>query len=120
MEKILFLSTDPIYHHRKNDHRMFRMVTSEVIDSGTCRQVDIQKTFCVSESSVIRSFNKLRSSDAEAFFVQRRGLRGEKVFIPRVLEQSQRLLDQGCSRKEAVHELGIKYDTLYKAINILK
>ena len=112
-----FLSTHPIYSHKKNDHRMFRMVTSQLIESGACRQIDIQRTFGISKSSVIRSVNKLRSGGAESFFVQRRGRRGGKVFTSEVLEESQRLLDQGYSRKDAARELGIKYDTLRKAIN---
>jgi len=112
-----FLSTHPIYSHRKNDLRMFRMVTSQMIGSGACRQVDIQKTFGVSKSSVIRSLNKLRTGGAGAFFTQRRGRRGGKVFTSEALEKAQGLLDQGSSRKDAAQELGVKYDTFRKAIN---
>ena len=71
-----FLSTYPIYSHQENDRRMFRMVTAQLVDSGACRQIDIQNTFGVSKSSVIRSVNKLRSDGAEAFFLQRQGRRG--------------------------------------------
>ena len=39
---------------------MFRLITSQLIDSGACRQVDIRRAFGVSKSSVIRSLNKLR------------------------------------------------------------
>ncbi len=112
-----FLSTVPIYSHRQGDQRMFRMITAQLVESGACRQIDIQNTFGVSKSNVIRSVNKLRSGGAEAFFVQRRGRRGGKVFKPEVLEQAQRLLDQGCSKKDAALELGIKYDTFRKAID---
>ena len=112
-----FLATYPIYSHRKHDHRMFRMITSQLIESGACRQIDIQNTFGISKSSVIRSLNKLRSGGAEAFLVQRRGRRGGNVFTSGVLEKAQRLLDQGYSRKDAVQELGVKYDTFRKAIN---
>jgi transposase len=112
-----YLATHPIYTHKPNDQRMFRMVTSQLIDSGTCRQVDIENAFGVSKSSVIRSVKKLRSGGAEAFFVQRRGRRGGKVFTPEVLDRAQRLLDQGFMRKDAVQELGVNYDTFRKAIN---
>jgi len=112
-----FLGTYPIYSHRKSDQRMFRLVTSQLIDSGACRQVDIVRTFGVSKSSVIRSLNKLRCSGCEAFFVQRRGRRGGKVFTSEVLEKAQRLLDQGYTRSDVVQELGVKYDTFRKAIN---
>lgn len=112
-----FLGTHPIYTHQHDDHRMFRMVTSQLIESGACRQVDIQRTFGVSKSSVIRSLNKLRAGGAEAFFVQRPRGRGGKIFTPLVLEQAQQLLNQRYSRKDAAQDLGIKYDTFRKAIN---
>jgi hypothetical protein len=112
-----FYGTYPIYSHQTSDQQMFRWVTSQLVNSGACRQVDIQRTFGVSKSSVIRSLNKLRSGNAEAFFVQRRGRRSGKVFTTDVLERAQSLLDQGYLRKEAAQELGIKYDTFRKAIN---
>jgi len=112
-----FLATHPIYSHRKTDQRMFRLITSQLIDSGACRQVDIRRAFGVSKSSVIRSLNKLRSGGPEAFFVQRRGRRGGKVLTCEVLEKAQRLLDQGYTRSDAVQELDVKYDTFRKAIN---
>ena len=112
-----FYGTHPIYSHRKSDQPMFRWVTSQLVDSGACRQVDIQRAFGVSKSSVIRWLNKLRGGSAEVFFVQRRGRRGGKVFTSDVLERAQSLLDQGFRRKEAAQELGIKYDTFRKAIN---
>ena len=112
-----FLATHPIYSHRENDHRMFRLVMSQLIESGACRQVDIQRTFGISKSSVIRSLNKLRSGGPEAFFNQRRGRRGGKVLTSEVLEKAQRILDQGYTRNEAAQELDVKYDTFRKAIN---
>jgi len=112
-----FVGTYPIYSHRKRDQRMFRLITSQMIESGACRQIDIQRIFGVSKSSVIRSLNKLRTGGAEAFFTQRRGRRGGKVFTSEVLEKAQGLLDQGSSRKDAAQELGVKYDTFRKAIN---
>jgi transposase len=111
-----FLATHPIYSHHKGDHRMFRLITSQLIESGGCRQIDIIKTFGVSKSSVIRAVNKLRDQGAEAFFVKQRARRGGKVFSADVLDKAQRLLDQGYSRSDAAKELGVKYDTFRKAI----
>jgi len=112
-----FLATHPIYSHKKNDRRMFRLISSQLIDSGACRLVDIIRTFGVSKSSVIMSLNKFRSDGAQAFFDQRRGWRGGTVLTSEVLEKAQRLLDQGYTRSDAVKELGVKYDTFRKAIN---
>jgi hypothetical protein len=102
-----FLSTHPIYSHRPEDHRMFRLITSQLIESGGCRQIDIIRTFGISKSSVIRGLKKLRDQGPEAFFVKHRARRGGKVFSAAVLEQAQRLLDQGYSRSEAAKELGV-------------
>jgi hypothetical protein len=88
-----FYSAHPIYLHRKIDRRMFRLVTSQLFYSGACRQADIRKTFGVSKSSIIRSLNKLRSGGPKAFFVQRRGRHGGKVFTSEMIERAQGLLD---------------------------
>ena len=112
-----FIGTYPIYFHDKTDHRMFRLITSQMIESGACSQVDIIRTFGVSKSSVIRSVNKLRKGGAEAFFVRRRGGRGGKVLSAEVIERAQSLLDQGYTRREVCQELKLRYDTLRKAIS---
>ena len=111
-----FLGLYPIYSHMAKDSRMFRLVTSQLIDAGTCRQVDIINTFGVSKSSVIRAVNKLRTNGPEAFFIQRRGRRGGTILTPPVLEKAQTLLNQGYSRRNAAEELSVRCDTLRKAI----
>ncbi len=112
-----FIGTYPIYSHNKIDQRMFRLITSQMIDSGACRQVDVTRIFGVSKSSVMRSVNKLRKDGAEAFFVRRQGRRGGKVLTLEVLVKAQGLLDQGYTRSDVAQELNVKYDTLRKAIN---
>jgi transposase len=112
-----FLGTHPIYSHQGNDQRMFRLVTSLLIDSGACRQVEILRTFGVSKNSVIRSLRKLRRGGAESFFKPRRGRQGGTVLTSEIIENAQRLLRQGSSRRETSDELGVRYDTLRKAIS---
>ena len=55
-----FLGKYPIYSHRVDDQRMFRLNTAQLIESGVCRQTQVIKAFGVSKSSVIRAQNKLR------------------------------------------------------------
>ena len=112
-----FVGTYPIYSHGANNTRMFRMVTSQLIDSGVCRLVDILQTFGVSKSSVIRSLKKLRTEGPEGFFRARKGRRGGAVMTREVLDKAQGLLLQGCNRREIADELAVPYDTLRKAIN---
>lgn len=112
-----FLGQFPIYFHRVDDQRMFRLTIAQLIESGACRQTEVINAFGVSKSSVIRAQNKLRKGGSEAFFIDRRGRKGGTVLTPEVLDQAQSLLDKGLPRKEIAEELGVKYDTLRKAIN---
>lgn len=83
-----FLGCFPIYSHKSDDQRMFRLVTSLLINSGTCREIDIIKTFGVSKSSVDRSLKKLREEGAETFFKPRKGRYGGTVLTPMVLDKA--------------------------------
>lgn len=113
-----FFGTIPIYSHMPDDQRMFRLITSQLIESGACKQIQIIKAFGVSKSSVIRAQNKLRKFGSEAFFIERRGCRtGGTVLTPEVLNRAQNFFDDGLSRREIAEELDVQYDTLRKAIN---
>lgn len=112
-----FLGQFPIYSHKVDDQRMFRLTIAQLIESGACRQTEVINAFGVSKSSVIRAQNKLRKGGAEAFFIDRRGRTGGTVLTPEVLDRAQSLLDNGLPRKEIAEELGVKYDTLRKAVN---
>ena len=63
-----FLRGTPVYFHRPDDYRMFRLVTSQMIDAGICRHRDIIETFGVSKSSVNRWLKKFRDGGIEAYF----------------------------------------------------
>jgi len=114
---VYFLGEHPIYDHKKNDQRSFRLTIAQLIESGACRQIEVIKAFGVSKRSVIRAQNKYREGGAEAFFVDRRGRRGGIVLTPKVLEEAQSLLDQGFSRRDTAERLEVKLDTFRKAIN---
>jgi len=114
---IYFVSLQPIFSHQADDVRLFRLITSQLIDSGACRQVDILKAFGVSKSNVARSLQTLREKGADAFFAPRKRRCGGTKLTQNVLEQAQCFLDQGYLRREVSDDLGIKYDTLRKAIN---
>lgn len=111
-----FLGGYPIYSHNVDDNRMFRVVTSQLIETGSCRQIEILRTFGVSKSSVLRSVNKLRKEGVEGFFKPRAVRVGGTVLTPDVLKQAQKLLDEEFSRREIATQLGVKSDTLRKAI----
>ena len=105
----------PVFQHAENDRRAFRMFTAQLICQGVCRQVDIVRTFGVSKNSVIRSVNAYRTGGIGAFYA-RRAARGASVLTPEITAQAQQLLGMGWSPREVAEHLGLKLDTLRKAI----
>jgi transposase len=110
-----FCGVQPVFQHAENDRRSFRMFTAQLICQGACRQADIVRAFGVSKNSVIRSVAKYRAGGVNAFYGPRR-TRGASVLTPEVTAQAQQLLAAGRSRAEVAAQLGVKLDTLRKAI----
>lgn len=110
-----FCGVQPVFRHPEADRRSFRMFTAQLVCRGACRQVDIVRTFGVSKNSVKRSVKRYHEGGVEAFYVARKK-RGATVLTTAVTAEAQRLLDSGCSRHEVAERLGVKCDTLRKAI----
>ena len=112
---IFFCGAQPVFQHAENDRPSFRMFTAQLVCQGVCRQADIVRAFGVSKNSVIHSVNKYRAGGISAFYAPR-AARGASVITPEVTAQAQQLLGAGWSRTEIAEQLGIKLDTLRKAI----
>ena len=110
-----FYGLHPVFAHGERDRRSFRMFSAQLVVRGMCKQADIVRTFGVSKNSVKRSVKKYREGGIEAFYRARQG-RGGAVMKEEVITRAQAMLNRGCSWKEAAGELGIKYDTLRKAV----
>jgi hypothetical protein len=110
-----FCGVNPIFGHAENDHRAFRMFTAQLICQGACRQVDVVRAFGVSKNSVIRSVDAYRAGSVAAFYAPRTG-RGASVLTPEVTVRAQQRLEAGLSPREVADQLGLKCDTLRKAI----
>ena len=111
-----FCGVQPVFRHADDDRQSFRMFTAQLCCQGACTQAQIIRTFGVSKNSVLRSTEKYRQEGIEGFYRPRRG-RGPSVMTAEVSAQAQSLLDLGRSRREVAEEVGVKYDTLRKAIN---
>jgi len=111
-----FHGTFPVFHHPVEDRASFRMFTAQLVCLGACQQVDIVRTFGVSNNSVSRSVQKYRQEGAKGFFRARKG-GGPTVMTAEVTAQAQQRLYAGQPRREVAAALGIKYDTLRKAID---
>jgi len=111
-----FCGVQPVFQHPEDDRRSFRMFTAQLCVQGVCSQAQIIRAFGVSKNSVLRSVAKYRQEGIDGFYRPRKG-RGASVMTAELTLQAQNLLDSGYCRRDAAEELGIKYDTLRKAID---
>lgn len=105
----------PVFMHAENDLATFRMITSQFCVNGNAKLVEISRTFGVPIGTVKR-FTRLYREQGPKGFYQPRKRRGAAVLTPCVLETAQCLFDRGLSVPEVACELGIKKDTLRKAV----
>ena len=61
----------PLFHHAEDDVQSFRLVTSEMIDSGTAKQQEIVKAFGVPIITVKRYAKLYRDHGTKGFFETR-------------------------------------------------
>lgn len=106
----------PVFIHAENDLATFRMITSQFCVNGNAKLVEISKTFGVPIGTVKR-FTRLYREQGPQGFYQPRKRRGATVLTSSVLKIAQRLFDEGLSVPEVASELGIKKDTLRKAVS---
>src|SRR5207302_718633 len=105
----------PVFQHGSEDLASFRLITSQMIASGTVRPSEIVRTFGVPLGTVKRYVKKYREQGAKGFFAVRRR-RSASVLKEEMKARVQALLDTGQSVPEAGRELNLLPNTLHKAI----
>ena len=105
----------PVFVHETSDIDSFRMITAQFCVNGNTRQVEIVRAFGISKISIKRAVKLYRGQGPKGFYAQRK-TRGPAVLTPAVLQQAQQLLDEGQATPEVANRLGIKSDTLSKAV----
>jgi hypothetical protein len=58
----------PVFQHSENDYASFRMITSQFVVNGNCKQMDIVRCFGVSSISVKRWVKKYRKEGIKSFY----------------------------------------------------
>jgi hypothetical protein len=106
----------PVFQHEEQDVRSFRMFTSQMIVGGTVKPKEIVKTFGVPMITVKRYVQVYRSQGAKGFYEHQPRHNSASVLKGKVLEQAQRLLDEGRSVPEVAAELKVLANTLHKAV----
>lgn len=83
--------------------------------NGNARQADIVRAFGVTTISVKRSVKLYREKGPAGFYAQRPP-RGPAVLIEPVVAEIEEFLAQGWSEAQIAERLGLKRDTLHKAV----
>jgi hypothetical protein len=105
----------PVFRHEVGDVASFRLFTSQLIDQGLVQQSEIVRVFGVPRITVMRAVKTYREQGPKGFFRERRGRSGA-VIRGETHQKAQALLDAGRSVPEVGLELGIRPNTLHKAI----
>jgi transposase len=105
----------PVFQHDEGDLRSFRLFTSQLINMGSAKQVDIVNAFGVPLPTVKRYLKLLRDHGPKAFFAEP-GARSGSVLKGEKMESVQLLLREGSSVPEVAQATGIAANTLHKAI----
>jgi len=110
-----FYGAFPVFQHPEEDKRSFRMYASQLVVNGSCSQAEVVRAFGISRISMKRYAKQYRQGGAESFFREPER-RGSPVLTAEVLQEAQLLLNAGVDRSEAARRLGLKPNTLAKAI----
>lgn len=110
-----FKGPRPVFSHAEPDQASFRMFTSPWVIKGNCTQAEIVRALGISVISLKRSVKPYRPQGAAGFF-KSRAARQPRVLTSAVRQKAQELIQQGRGRHEVAQELGLKSDTLRKAL----
>lgn len=105
----------PITKHSVDDIATFRATVSQFCSNKVATQAEIVRAFGVTPNNLRRGV-KLYEHHGAGGFYQPRPTRGAAVLTPSVLAKAQELLDQRVEVAEVADQLGLKRNTLAKAI----
>ena len=114
-EVVYFANMLPTFQHAEDDLQSFRMYTSELIDMGVARQVDIVEVFGVPLPTVKRYLKLFRDDGPKKFFAGPKR-RSAAVLKDDLRQDVERLIEEGRSVTEVAEVTGVKANTLHKAI----
>jgi transposase-like protein len=105
----------PVFIHAEDDIATFRMITAQFCLNGNAKQADICRAFGLPPISVKRAVKRYREKGVAGFYEEPKR-RGPAVLTAPILRQAQALLDEGLETSAVGEQLGVKRDTLAKAI----
>ncbi len=105
----------PVFIHDAQDIATFRMITAQFCINGNAKQADISRAFGVTLISVKRAVKRYREQGVSGFYEEPKR-RGPAVLTAAVLKEAQERLDEGLDTSQVAEQLGVKSNTLAKAI----
>ena len=105
----------PVFSHPEGDRASFKMFAAQLVVHGSCSQAEIVRALGISAIGMKRYVKQYRVAGVASFFKSRTA-RQPRVLTPLVLQKAQDLFDQGQDRNATARQLGVKPDTLRKAI----
>jgi transposase-like protein len=113
---VYFNGSMAVFTHSESDVRTFRMITSQFCCQGTIRERDVCRVFKVPPITVKRAVKLFREKGAAGFY-EKRKTRGPAVLTVSVMEAAQALLDEGVAVSKVADDLGVKRNTMAKAVS---
>ena len=110
-----FHSGMPVFSHAQDDRASFRLIAAQLHVTCGASQADLARAFGVPNITIKRAVKQYRRSGAKGFYAPR-ATRGASVLTADVLAKAQGHLDEGMAAREVAELLGIKIDTLNKAM----
>jgi len=112
---IYFNGHMPVFIHEEKDVATFRMITSQFCFNGNAKQAEIARAFGITEISVKRAVKLYREKGPSGFYAPR-PTRGAAVLLEPVVAEIEEFLVAGLSEADIAKRMGLKRDTLRKAI----
>ena len=105
----------PIFEHDSSDIPTYHLIMSQLYVNGNAKQSELCRAFQVVPLRIKRAVSLYREKGPSGFYEERRK-RGPHVLTPDVLERAQLLLDDHQEIGVVARQVGVKYDTLRKAV----
>ena len=105
----------PVFAHAVGDLASFRLFSSQLVANGSATQAQISRAFGVPLVTVKRMCKKLRNLGPAGFFLPPVPVKGHKL-TPEIILEVQAMLDAGRCVPDIGAQLGVRPNTINKAI----
>jgi hypothetical protein len=105
----------PVYSHHEKDEATFKVYMAQLYVNGTASQAEINRAFGMNPINMKRWVARYQKKGPAGFYTKERRTVG-RVVTEEVASNAQEMLDEGHERSEVAKVLGMKINTLGKAI----